>query len=107
MTDERRRTACFYLVFPTRAPQARRAAIAELCTRANWRIFLGSLEMDFANGDVRWRCAIDVEDGALSETMVQNTIWAGIITLDEYHDALMKVMFAEADAASALAATIA
>ena len=102
MADEARKTACFYLLFPTRVPESRRVAVAELCTRANWKIFLGSLEMDFATGDVRWRCAIDVEEGTLSERMVQNTIWSGAINLDNHHDALLKVMVGAAEPKSAL-----
>ena len=102
MADESRKTACFYLLFPIRVPEPRRVAVAELCTRANWRIFLGSLEMDFASGDLRWRCALDVDEGVLSEMMVQNMIWTGAVTLDNHHDALLKVIVSGVEPGSAL-----
>ncbi|HEX2778207.1 MAG TPA: YbjN domain-containing protein [Gemmatimonadaceae bacterium] len=101
--DEARRTLGFYLLFPTHAPGQRRAAVAELCARANWHILLGSLEMEFADGNVRWRAALDVEDGALSETMVHNYVTAGAWTLDRYHDALVQVMIGGAEPAVAFA----
>ena len=107
MADEERKTACFYLLFPTRAPEARRVAVAELCTRANWRTFLGGIEMDFATGDVRWRSAIDVEEGVLSEMMVHNMICAGSFALDNHHDALVKVMVGGAEPKSALESAVA
>ena len=101
--DDERETVVCYVVFPTRAPEDRRAAVAELCSRANWRLVLGALELDFVGGDVRFRCGVDVEDGELTPVMFQNTMSAGVWTLDTYHDALVRVMIAGEDAATAFA----
>ena len=101
--DDERETVICYVVFPTRAPEDRRAAVAELCSRANWRLVLGALELDFVGGDVRFRCGVDVEDGELTPMMLQNTMSAGLWTLDTYHDALVRVMIAGEDAARAFA----
>lgn len=92
-------TAAFYLLFPTMAPAPRRAAVAELCSRINYRLLLGSVEVDFSDGHVRFRCAVDVEDGVLTPAMVGNIVAAGAWTLDEYHDALVRVMIDDADPA--------
>ena len=82
------------IIFPNRAPEGRRRAIAELVTRANWCLALGSLDLDFSDGDVRFRCAVDVEDGVLTPARLQNVVDAGLWTLDNYHDALLRVMIA-------------
>ena len=103
VADEERETVSFYLIFPTHAPEARRAAVAELCARANWEMFIGALDMDYSDGDVRFRSGIDVEDGVLSPTMVHNIISAAAWTLDNYHDALVKVMIAGEDPGTAFA----
>lgn len=95
--DEERDTLGVYLCFPTRVPEARRVAVAELCARINRETFIGNLDIAFADGDLRWRAGIDVEDGALSTTMIHNMIGAGIWTLDRYHDALVKVIVAGAE----------
>lgn len=92
--DEPRKCVLTYLIFPNRAPDGRRQAVAELIARANWRLALGSLDLDFSDGDVRFRCAVDVEDGVLTPTMLQNIVSAGLWTLDTYHDALVRVMIA-------------
>ena len=102
--DDERDTVAIYLLFPTHAPEARRAAVAELCTRANWETFIGALDMDWADGDVRFRAGVDVEGSALSATMVHNIVSAAAWTLDRYHDALVKVMVAGEDPAAAFAA---
>ena len=90
--DEPRECVFIYLIFPNRAPDGRRQAVAELIARANWRLALGSLDLDFSDGDVRFRCAVDVEDGVLTPSMLQNMVSAGLWTLDTYHDALVRVM---------------
>lgn len=92
-------TAAFYLLFPTLAPAPRRAAVAELCSRINYRLLLGSVEVDFSDGNVRFRCAVNVEDAALTPAIVGNVVAAGAWTLDEYHDALVRVMIDDADPA--------
>ena len=99
--DDERDTVAVYLLFPTHAPEERRAAVAELCTRANWETFIGALDMDYADGDVRFRAGLDVEDSALSATMVHNIVSAAAWMLDRYHDALVKVMVAGEDPATA------
>lgn len=98
--NEAAETAAFFLLFPTLAPAPRRAAVAELCSRINYRLLLGSLEVDFSDGNVRFRCAVDVEDSALTPAMVSNIVSAGAWTLDEYHDRLVRVMIDDADPAA-------
>jgi hypothetical protein len=101
--DEPRECVFCYLVFPTRAPEHRRQSVAELIARANWRLALGSIDLDFGDGDVRFRCAVDVEDGVLTPTMVQNIVSAGVWALDTYHDALVRVMIAGEEPGAAFA----
>ena len=101
--DDERNTVGIFLLFPTHAPEARRAVVAELCTRANWELLIGSVDMDWSDGDVRFRAGIDVEDSALSPAMVHNVVSAAAWTLDTYHDALLKVMISGADPAKAFA----
>ena len=100
--DDERDTVGVYLSFPSRVPEARRLAAAELCARINRTIFLGNLDIDFADGDLRWRAGIDVEDGILSTAMIDNMIGAGVWTLDRYHDALLKVFVAGVEPEAAL-----
>jgi hypothetical protein len=101
--DEPRECLFCYLVFPTRAPERRRQAVAELLARANWRLALGSLDLDFSDGDVRFRCAVDVEDGVLTPKMLENMVSAGVWTLDTYHDALVRVMISGEEPGTAFA----
>lgn len=90
-----------FVVFPHRVPEEKRVAAAELLTRINYGLAIGNLEMDFADGELRFRASIDVEGGRLSTRMVLTMFTGGLWAFDRYHDALMKVMYAGASAEEA------
>src|SRR3954467_14939357 len=45
----------FYVVMPVRAPAQMRLAVAEYITRANYGLRIGNFEMDFDDGEVRYK----------------------------------------------------
>lgn len=90
-----------FVVFPHRVPEHKRPVAAELLTRINYGLAIGNLEMDFADGELRFRASIDVEGGRLSTRMVLTMFTGGLWAFDRYHDALMKVMYAGATAEEA------
>jgi hypothetical protein len=89
--------------FAARIPAARRLAVAEAITRINFVLGFGALEMDFADGELRHVVTLDVEEGLLSPKMVDNMLGCAFITMDRYHDAIMRVAFGDIDPVVALA----
>ena len=85
-------------------PDARRVAVAELLSRINVRLAFGNFELDFDDGEVRFRVAEDVEGGWLSEGVVDRMTGYVLVTLDRYHAAIMTVAFGEVEPVVALAA---
>ncbi|MGB1288593.1 MAG: YbjN domain-containing protein, partial [Aggregatilineales bacterium] len=51
----------FYAVCGIKAPEMRRLSVAEFIGRANYGMIIGNFEMDFGNGEVRYKCAVDIE----------------------------------------------
>ncbi len=94
ITNEEFHYATVYCTLGPRVPDDRRAAIAEAITRANYGIAVGAFEMDFGDGELRFRVGIDVEDGVFSATMAKNMISLSVYMCDRYHDAIMRVIFA-------------
>ncbi len=88
--------------YGTNVPEYRRGAVAEATARANMRMSLGNFELDFDDGELKYRAGMDVEGGVLSETMVHNMIGAAIGALERYHEAFMLVAFGRADPKTAL-----
>jgi len=76
---------------------------AEAITRINYQVGFGALEMDFSDGELRHAVAIDVEEGVLSPKMVDNMLGCAFVTMDRYHDAIMRVAFGQVDPVVALA----
>lgn len=88
--------------YGSRVPIDRRVAVAEALTRINWQRAIGGFDMDFSDGEVRFRVGIDVEGGLLSAQMVDNMVGFSLHTMDKYHDALMRIAFGDADPETAI-----
>lgn len=64
----------FYSVLPTPVPRARRAAVAEFLTRANYGLSLGNFEMDFDDGEVRAKVVLAVGAHPPDDVLVERLI---------------------------------
>ena len=98
--------ASAYCVVPTRIPPDRRPAVAEAIMRANYGLRYGSFEMDYTDGEVRYRTSTDVEGGILSSQMVVNLVSCGVQACEQYHEAFMRVAFGGADPEQAVAIAV-
>jgi hypothetical protein len=83
----------FYAITPLRVPEEARPVVAEYLTRANYGLRIGNFEMDYADGEVRYKSSIDFEGETLSDNLIRNTIYPAIQTMDHYLPGLMAVMY--------------
>ena len=83
----------FYAVATVKVPEDARPAVAEFITRANYGLRIGNFELDYGDGEVRYKSSLDFEDEALSDNLIRNTIYPAVQTLDSYLPGLMKVAF--------------
>lgn len=83
----------FYAVATTRVPEEVRPAVAEFITRANYGMRIGNFEMDYSDGEVRYKSSLDFEGEALTPALIHNAIYPAVMTLDRYLPGLMSVMF--------------
>jgi hypothetical protein len=91
-----------YTIFPLMVPVERRSDMAELVTRANYGLRIGNFEMDFRDGELRYKASIDFEDVPLTHALIKNMIYPAVQTADRYHRAIMRVGFEGIDAAEAI-----
>ena len=82
---------------PSVVPEEYRLKAAELLTRANYKLGLGSFGMDFSDGEFRFRIGLDVEDGVLSYTMVRNITHIAVQMFDQMYPCLMKLIYGNGD----------
>ncbi|MGF1488260.1 MAG: YbjN domain-containing protein, partial [Prochloraceae cyanobacterium] len=83
-TRENQAQLIFYSIFPIPVPESKRIAIAEFITRANYNIIIGNFELDFDNGEIRYKTSIDVEGDRLSNSNLESIIYPNLGTIDRY-----------------------
>ncbi len=93
----------FYSVLETNVPPDKRQAIAEYLTRANYGLRIGNFEMDFSDGEVRYKTGIDVEGGELTQKMWSNLVYVNCLMMDRYLPGIMSVIYAGTSPEAAIA----
>lgn len=82
-----------YAVAPNSIPEELRGAAAEFLTRANYGIYIGNFEMDWSDGEVRYKSSIAFEGCALTYSLVRNAIYPAVHMMDKYLPGLLKVAY--------------
>ena len=85
----------FYSVCPVSVPEHKRVEMAEFITRANYDMVLGNFEMDFADGELRFKTSIDVEGTELTPELIKPLLYANVLMLDQYLPGVMSVIYAD------------
>ncbi len=83
----------FYAVGTIKVPEESRPAVAEFITRANYGLRIGNFEMDYSDGEVRYKSSVDFEGEPLTPNLIKNLVYPAVQTLDSYLPGLMKVAF--------------
>jgi hypothetical protein len=101
-TEEAKEIALFYSYCPVKAPQELRAAIAEYISRANYGLLIGNFELDYADGEIRFKTSVDVEGDELSVPLVKRLVYDNVGTLDRYLPGILEIIYGKADPRAAI-----
>ncbi len=82
----------FYSICPIHAPESRRSAAAEFITRANYNLIVGNFEMDFTDGEIRYKTSIDINPNQLIADTLKRLVYANVMTMDEYLPGIIAVI---------------
>lgn len=83
----------FYAVAPVKVPDEVRLAVSEYLTRANYGLRIGNFELDYSDGEVRYKSSIDFEGQTLTSDLIRNVIYPAVHTMDRYLPGLLRVSF--------------
>jgi hypothetical protein len=100
--EEQRRVA-FYSICPLKVPSTKLLTVAEFVTRANYGLIVGNFELDFNDGEVRYKTSIDIEGSELTPVTFQQIVYANVLTMDHYLPSLMSVIYSEVAPSEAIA----
>lgn len=92
----------FYSVLDMNVPEDKRDVMAEFIARANYGLNVGNFEMDYGDGEVRFKTSIDVEDDRLSLALAKNVVYANVVVMDKYFHGIMSVVYGDVDPESAI-----
>lgn len=83
----------FFSILPILVPENKRHEIAEYITRANYGLNAGNLEMDFDDGEIRYRTYSNTDDESLNGEVIKHLIHTNIQTIDRYASGIMNVIY--------------
>ena len=93
----------FYSICPVSVPEHKRQEVAEFITRANYDMVLGNYEMDYGDGELRFKTSIDVEGTQLTPGLIKPLLYANVLMMDQYLPGVMAVIYADKSPADAIA----
>lgn len=80
---------------PMLVPEARRVELAEAITRANYDLLNGCFEMDFSDGELRYRASMPIVDGFVTEKQFRELLYYAITMADRYARAFNRLLYGD------------
>lgn len=80
--NEKDKKIIFYSIYPFNVPNNLKNSLAEILTRINYDLFLGNFELDFNDGEIRFKTSIIYEDTKVTTKMIDHLIKANISSMD-------------------------
>ena len=93
-----------YSILTENVPVERRPRLAELFVRINYGLVLGNFEMDWEDGEVRYKTSMDLESITPTATVVRNLIFSNFFSTDRYFDVIEEAIHTEQALVDLLAA---
>ncbi|KOP26692.1 hypothetical protein AMR41_08695 [Hapalosiphon sp. MRB220] len=82
----------FYSVIPEKIVATKRVSVAEYLTRVNYGLVIGNFEMDFDDGEIRFRTSVDVVNDILEFDLIKSLVYTNIGTVDKYLPGIWQVV---------------
>lgn len=93
----------FYSYCPVKVPENKRPLVGDFLTRANYGLLIGNFEMDYNDGEVRYKTSIDVEGDELSKALVKRLVYDNLAVMDRYLPGVLSEIYGGASPTEAIA----
>jgi hypothetical protein len=93
--DEEKFWVIFYAYMPVNTPAEKMETMAEFICRANRGMRIGNFELDYDDGEIRYKTSIDAEGGEMTHTMIDNLLRANLSTINRYFPGIMSVIYSD------------
>ncbi|OKH37257.1 hypothetical protein NIES2119_13450 [[Phormidium ambiguum] IAM M-71] len=92
IVDDENNTFVFYSASPVKIPKSKYLPVAEFLARANNGLIIGNFEMDFEDGEIRYKTSI-IADQELSYSVIENLVYTNLSTIDNYFPGFMRIIY--------------
>lgn len=82
-----------------------REELSKLLTLINYGLMIGNFEMDFSDGEVRYKIATNCKDCIPSQSVIEDSMMIPAVMFEQFGDAILDVMFGVKSAEEAYAST--
>ncbi|HEY9850963.1 MAG TPA: hypothetical protein V6D28_15955 [Leptolyngbyaceae cyanobacterium] len=76
---------------------------SDFITRANYGTIIGNFELDYADGEVRYKTSIDVEGSNLTFPLIKQLVYTNVTMMDEYLPGIVSVIEGNVEPKDAIA----
>lgn len=112
--DQEKELVLFYSYCPVKAPEDKRPILADFLTRANYGLYIGNFEMDYNDGEIRYKTSVDVEGNKSTEegeaepvqltfALMKRLVYDNVGVMDKYMPGIMAVIYGGASPTEAIA----
>ena len=91
-----------YGLIDMKAEESVRDKVAEFITRANYGLNFGNFEMDFNDGEIRYKMTVDCENQLPGDDVLDRMVVMPALMFQRYGDGLLAVMFGFSDPKTAV-----
>lgn len=75
------------------ADEATRAAMAEYLTRANYGLRIGNFELDYADGEIRYKVHMECGETIPDEACIEKSIFVPLAMIERYGNGIGEILF--------------
>ena len=100
---EKEKQFIFYSVYPTKVPKPKRRAVGEFLLRVNCGKIIGSFELDFINGEIRYKTSIGINNNSLTSGTIKDLVYTNMMMMEQYLPGIRFVMSGDMSPEEAIA----
>lgn len=89
---EENRQFVFYSLCPVHTPPEKLSAMAEFLTKVNYDTTIGNFELNYSDGEIRYKTSIDVEHERFTSGLVNNLVYINVLTMDKYLPGIIAII---------------
>ena len=94
----------FYSICPLQTPPEKLAVVAEFIARANYGTIIGNFELDFDDGEIRYKTSIDAQKNQLNLGSISRLVCTNVSMMDCYLPGILAVIEQDLEPSKAIQA---